>query len=409
MKRSRAYVLASLSILLALSSVAPALAATQSELEASRQKASEARKQAEAAQATADALRKEVEALDAEIAALATEVRVLDPQISEASARTKKLAAEVAELRAKIAEKEAEIARVQADLVVQQELLNKRLASTYKQGDLFYLDLLLESRDFEDLIARTTLVQRVIRSDQDIAEQLSTTKSDLEARRTELDRTLTDVQVKRAEAELVEKKLKTMQSQRQAVVDRQQGVKDQKSLLMAQNQANAEKLRKLAEEEEAEAERIAKELAGRGGGGSGAYNGVMAWPVPGFYRITSPYGPRICPFHGQELHPGIDVGRNVDPPKPIDGAPIVAAGDGEVIFAGYRGGYGYTVMIDHGDGLVTLYAHQQGGGITVSNGQRVAKGERIGTVGSSGNSTGPHLHFETRVNGTAVNPMKYVG
>lgn len=408
MNRSRAYLSVILSLIMALSCAAPALGATSADLNASRQKAAEARKQAAAAQATADKLKGEIKELDAKIAGLEGQVRELDPQIAQATSRTAKLNAEVKQLRAQIAAKEAEITRVQADYDLQQELLDARLSETYKQGNLFYLELILSAKDFNDLIARSALVQRVIESNQGIAAQLQSTKGDLETRRAELDRSLKDVQTKLTEASLIEKNLKKMRSKRQAVVDQQENIQDQKSAMMSESSANAARLRQLAEAEEAEARSIEAELNARSSGGGGHYNGVMAWPVPGFYRVTSPYGPRICPFHGREIHPGIDIGRNVDPEQSISGAAIVAAGDGTVIYSGYRGSYGNTIMIDHGDGLVTLYAHQQSGGLLVSVGDRVVKGQRIGTVGSTGNSTGPHLHFETRVNGTAVNPMNYV-
>jgi murein DD-endopeptidase MepM/ murein hydrolase activator NlpD len=131
--------------------------------------------------------------------------------------------------------------------------------------------------------------------------------------------------------------------------------------------------------------------------------------VPGFYRVSSGFGYRIHPIFGtRKMHTGIDVGRNLNPPKSIDGAPIVAAGTGTVVSAGWRNGYGNTVVIDHGNGVATLYAHQPSGGIKVAAGQRVGKGDRIGTVGSTGYSTGPHLHFEVRVNGDPVDPMKYL-
>lgn len=408
MNRSRAYVAAILAFTLLFSSVASVYGATAAELEASRRKAAEAREEAAQAQARADELRIEVEALDTKIADLADKVHEIEPQIDQATIRTTKLRTEVEQLRASITQKEAEIRRTQADYAIQIELLNARIASSYKQGDLFYLDLVLGAKDFRDLIARTTLVQRVVSSNRDIALQLDDTKTQLERRKVELSRSLETVQAKRAEAEMVEANLRNLKSQRQAALGEQRSAQSQKADLMAANEADASRLRALAEAEEAEAAKIEAELAARSSGGSGAYNGSMAWPVPGFYRITSPFGPRICPFHGPEIHPGIDVGRNTDPEKAIDGAAIVASGDGTVIYTGYRGAYGYTVMIDHGNGLVTLYAHQQGGGIKVSEGQRVSKGERIGTVGSSGNSTGPHLHYETRVNGAPVDPMKYV-
>lgn len=407
MQRSRAHISLILSLVLTLSLVAPAFAAPSASDH--RKAAEDARKAAEAAQAEADRLQGEVAKLDEQIDELQSKVAALAPDIAEAEKRADRLAAEVESLRAQITQKETEIRLTEADYAVQLDLLNGRLTETYKNGSWFYLELLLDSKDFDDLVARTTLVQRVIRSNQDVAQHLEDTRNALEARRVELDRNLESVQTKRAEAEAVEKKLKTMRSERQAAVSAQESVQSQKSAMMEQSEADAEKYRQLAEEEAAEAARIEAELRKGSSSGGGAYNGVMAWPVPGFYRITSPYGYRTHPIFGTtRLHTGIDVGRNVDPEQSIDGAALVAAGAGEVVYAGYRSGYGNTVMIDHGDGLVTLYAHQQSGGITVSVGQWVEKGQRIGTVGSTGYSTGPHLHFETRVNGTPVDPMGYV-
>lgn len=409
MRRSRAYIVALISLIILLSSTALSFGATRADLEASRRKAAEAREAAERAQATADALRKEVEALDRNIASLEAEVRTLEPRIKAASTRTSKLKAEIARLRAKIAQKEAEIAHTQADYELQVELFSTRMSTSYKQGDLFYLNLLFSAENLADLIARTALVQRVIESNRDIALRLADTKAKLEQRKAELARTLESVQVKRTEAEMVEKSLRDLQARRMAVARQQKAVQNQKSALMSENAANAERLRKLAEEEERESARIEAELRARSSSGSGIYNGIMAWPTPGFYNITSGFGYRIHPIFGtRRMHTGIDIGSNTDPPESIDGAAVVASGNGTVIYTGYRGGYGNTVMIDHGNGVVTLYAHMQNGGITVSDGESVSKGQRIGTVGSTGYSTGPHLHFEVRINGAPVDPMRYL-
>ena len=126
--------------------------------------------------------------------------------------------------------------------------------------------------------------------------------------------------------------------------------------------------------------------------------------MPGYDTITSPFGWRTHPIlHKRIFHAGIDISGSG-----INGAAIVAAAAGTVIRAGSDGGYGNVVMIDHGNGVVTIYAHQQSGGTRVSTGQHVKRGQRIGTVGSTGLSTGPHCHFEARVNGTAVNPQNYL-
>jgi murein DD-endopeptidase MepM/ murein hydrolase activator NlpD len=137
----------------------------------------------------------------------------------------------------------------------------------------------------------------------------------------------------------------------------------------------------------------------------------MAFPVPGFEQTPtggSAFGYRIHPILGyNKLHTGIDIGGRVLG-KDINGATIVAAADGKVIFVGYRGGYGNCIIIDHGNGVATLYAHQQSGGFKVGVGQQVDRGQSIGKVGSTGLSTGPHLHFEVRINGTPVDPMPYL-
>ncbi len=409
MRRISAYLTSIILCVLLVALVPSAFAATQSELEEHRRKAAEARQAAAEAESQAAALKEEIAALDAKIEDLQSEVDELEPQVAEATARTKRLAAEVEKLRAEITAKEAEIAATQAEYDRQKALLDDRMTASYKQGALFYLDILLDSKDFSDFVARTTLVQRVIEDNQEIALDLAATKADLETQRNELDRTLEAVSVKRAEAEVAEKRLRDLQAQRQARVNEQVSAQNQKASMMEESEANAKRLRAIAAEEEAESARIEAELKNGSSSGSGVYNGEMAWPVPGFYRVTSPFGYRIHPIFGtKKLHTGIDIGRNLSPEQSINGAAVVAAGDGTVIYAGYRGGYGNTVMIDHGNGLVSLYAHMQSGSIAVSNGQRLSKGTRIGRVGSTGYSTGPHLHFEIRVNGSPTDPMPYL-
>jgi murein DD-endopeptidase MepM/ murein hydrolase activator NlpD len=311
----------------------------------------------------------------------------------------------VSALRSEIESRTTEIEATQAAYEQQCELLALRVESTYRQGSWFYLEVLLGSADIKDLIVRTEFVSRVMRSDCDAAELLAETKSSLEKSKAQLDSALADISVKRDEARAVQSKLEGLRAERQSKVDAREAALAQKSSLMAQSQKNATRLLAIAQAEEAESARIASELASRNG--SGAYNGTMAWPVPGFYNITSYFGWRMHPVLGvNKLHTGIDIGRNGS--TPIAGAAIVAAANGTVIAARYMSGYGNTVMIDHGNGVVTLYAHQPTGGIKVSVGQVVKKGQRIGTVGSTGYSTGPHLHFEVRINGEPVDPLKYL-
>jgi murein DD-endopeptidase MepM/ murein hydrolase activator NlpD len=396
----------SLSLIAALTVAPLAFAATESELRDHEQAAADARKAAAAEDAKADQLAAEIRGLDSRIDAIESDIAALADDIAAATERTSRLETEVTQLRGEVSSKESEIAATQAEYERQQGLLAGRIQESYKQGDLFFLEMLFSAKNIEDLIARTTLVQRVIRQNGEIADDLKTTQLSLEKAKAELDRILEAVNTKRQEAAAEENRLKTLRSQHASKLAEQKSAQDNKASLMAESKENADRLRKLAEAEEAESARIARELYGNG---SGYYAGIMAWPVPGFYRIASPFGYRIHPILGyKKLHTGIDIGRNLSPAQSIDGATIVSAGDGTVIYAAYRSGYGNTIMIDHGNGVVTLYAHQRSGSFKVGVGARVSKGQAIGRVGSTGLSTGPHLHFEVRVNGTCVDPMKYL-
>ena len=404
MHRSRAYLATLLALVLAFACAAPAFGVTSADLAKHQKAADTARAKAAQQAALAKKLSKETARLDAIVGDLQKQTDALNPSIASATKRVDRLEADVADLRQSISDKQAEIDRTQATYEVEQGFFARRVVARYKQSDLFYLELLLGAQNIGDFIARTEFVDRAIRSSNSIAADLTRTKSGLVRARSDLDRTLEAVGVKRREATAVEGQLRDLHDTRQAKTDRQNSVLKQKSELLSQSKKNVKRLAAIAAAEESESSRIAALLRGNG---SGAYHGVMAWPVPGFYRVTSPFGWRMHPvLHVRKFHSGIDIGRNGS--QQILGAVILAAGSGTVIWAGPRGGYGNVVMIDHGNGVVTVYGHQRAGGIRVHRGQHVTRGQRIGTVGSTGLSTGPHLHFEVRVNGTPKNPMTYL-
>jgi len=408
MRRSRAFVLFLVLALLGPVFVAPAYGVTEAELREHQQAARDAYSAANAADAEATRLSAEVEELDSTIASIQGDINALAHDIGSATTRTRRLQAEVDDLTARIATKQAEIDVTQAEYEHQKELLAARIASSYKNGDLIYLELILESKDIEDLIARTTLVARVIKSNQDFAQTLEDTRIALEAAQASLEQDRAAVDEKRAEAAAEEKRLKQLRADHQSKLDSQKNAQNSKAALVAENEANAERLRALARAEEAESAAIAAEL---NGGGSGVFAGVMTFPVPGFEQVPaggSAFGYRIHPILGyRRLHTGIDISGGAVG-RSINGATIVAAADGTAIYVGYRGGYGNCIIIDHGNGVTTLYAHQQTGSFRVSNGDRVMRGQAIGRVGSTGMSTGPHLHFEVRINGNPVDPMPYL-
>lgn len=400
MHRSRATISLLVAAVVFFAAVSPALGATSSDIKKHQDAAENARKQAEQAEAIAAKLAEEISALSTEIKRLEDSARALEPQIATATERTSRIQQEVDQLQAEIDATEAEIDATEKEYSTQQGLLAERVNSAYRQGSWHLFELLLESKDISDFVARTEFVNRVIKSNNDAATSLKLTAESLSRAKTKLDRSLNSVEIKRQEAAQVEQGLRDLKNDRDRAARQRETAQNQKSKLMAESKDSAKRLRALAEAEEAESVRIAAELSGKDG--SGIYVGTMAWPVPSSRRVTSYFGYRTHPIFGdRRLHTGLDIGAS-------QGSVIVAAGSGTVIYTGYRGGYGNTVMIDHGNGVVSLYAHQANGSIMVQTGQKVASGEQIGKVGSTGNSTGPHLHFEVRVNGTPKNPLNYL-
>lgn len=383
-----------------------AAAVTQSQVNSHLSAAQIARAKAAAAEAKAKALAKEIAALESDESRYRTLAASLDGQIAAADKRNGELTSSLTSLQANAATLRSEIASTTAEYENQQAQLAVRVHEDYVRGDSYLLELVLGAESLRDFMARAEYLARLMNENAQASSALEVTRRTLESSKTELDRVLAQVGAAQAEAANAEANLRSLQADRVAAASQADALQGQKSTLMASTAKNAARLRALAEEEEAEAARLAKEL--KGSGGSGVIESSLSWPTPGFTRVTSPYGYRIHPILGvNKLHTGIDIGRNVSPDRSINGAAIVAAAAGKVQSAGYRTGYGYTVVIDHGNGVMTLYAHQQAGGIKVSTGQKVTRGQRIGTVGSTGSSTAPHLHFEVRVNGSPVNPMKY--
>jgi len=416
--RLRTHTRIGIALLVALALVLPALsplatpsvasAATQSQLDAARKTAEDARKKAAAEKEKAASLTREIADLEQREDEYRKQASALTDDISSATKTNAQLTAELKKLRADEQTLRANIATVTEQYQQQKADLSVRARETYKQGDDFIIEMLLTSQNLRDFLERTEFVSRLMSANATASQELEATRRQLESTKAELDRVVSSVAAKQKAAAANEAKLKSMQASRAAAAASAASLQDQKAGMVKTSEANAARLLALAREEEAEAARIERELRKSSSSGSGVIEGTFAWPTPGFYRVSSPYGYRIHPITGvRTMHHGIDIARNLSPAKSIDGASIVAAAAGTVLSAGYRSGYGNTIILDHGNGVTTLYAHQQAGGLKVSTGQKVKRGQRIGTVGSTGNSTGPHLHYEVRINGASVNPMKY--
>lgn len=319
-----------------------------------------------------------------------------------------------------IAEKQAELDKALEKETAQTELLRSRIRAMEENSSYSYASFIFDSSSVTELLSRIGDVNDIMHYDKALEEEYMAAREDVES----IKKSYEEV---RHEQELLQKELDTKQAELDAQVEAAYTmIADIETLsddaqaeydAIAEEEAKAEEtlqeaIRKRAAEEAA---KNAANNANSGGnsGGSGGNSGGggspgggsatslsnLQWPVPSCTLITSRFGYRVAPTTGASTyHGGLDIGAGM-------GASIVAAGAGDVIYAGDNGGYGKCVMIDHGNGVVTVYAHMSS--IGVSYGQYVTAGQYVGAVGSTGVSTGPHCHFEIRINGAQTDPAAY--
>lgn len=309
-------------------------------------------------------------------------------ELAEAKRKLAAIEARQQALEIKIRQNEAALAAKQKEYDKSRAVYKKRLRDIYENGQVNYLDVLLGAADFRDFSSRMYLLQRVVRRDFNLIDRLETQREELLAKKAELDDIKSQLSAAHAEGQ------KEQQIVAQKTVERQK-LYEQALAEKAQLDAEYEELQRNSQEITAMIQRMEQEgrMMPQAGG-----TGQLAWPVNG--EITSPFGWRVHPIWGTQIfHAGLDIGADY-------GDPVHAADSGTVVYAGWMGGYGNAVMIDHGGGMVTLYGHNSS--ITVGEGEQVSKGQTIALAGSTGNSTGPHCHFEVRIHGEVVSPLQYL-
>ena len=319
-----------------------------------------------------------------------------------------------------IAEKQAELDKALEKETAQTELLRSRIRAMEENSSYSYASFIFDSSSVTELLSRIGDVNDIMHYDKALEEEYMAAREDVES----IKKSYEEV---RHEQELLQKELDTKQAELDAQVEAAYTMIADIETLSDDAQAEYEAIAEAeAEAEETLQEAIRKRAAeeaaknaannansggnsggsggnsgggGSSGGGSATSLSNLQWPVPSCTLITSRFGYRVAPTTGASTyHGGLDIGAGM-------GASIVAAGAGDVIYAGANGGYGNCVMIDHGNGVVTVYAHMSS--IGVSYGQYVTAGQYIGAVGSTGISSGPHCHFEIRINGVQTDPAAY--
>lgn len=339
---------------------------------------------------------------------VSAKLKQIQADLDAANARLQGIRNKQAEINAQIVATQNEIVKMEAYLKTRQNVLNRRVRAIYMHGQLNYLEVILGANSFSDFANRVELLKRIIRSDYNLILEIQKQKAAIEAKKAQLEEDKRQLDALAVEAEKTQKEIAAKKAEQQKVLDAAKSNKAAAAQMEQDLNAQLASVRNLIQQRlaAAEAARQAAQQAaesdnGGGGGSDDNYvqgTGAMSWPCSG--PITSPFGYRTHPIFGTTIfHAGIDIGVDY-------GTPIHAADSGVVVYSGWISGYGNAVIIDHGGGVSTLYGHNQS--LAVSEGQSVSKGSVIAYAGSTGNSTGPHCHFEVDVNGSPVNPMGYL-
>lgn len=312
------------------------------------------------------------------------------------------------QLEVKVAEKEQEVTQIKQQLKEAEEnetnqyvSMKQRIKFMYEKGSQTYLTMLFEAEDFSDMMNKAEYIEEISNYDRDMLVQYQDTKQAILLLKTQLEEEQSALKQAQEETTQKEGEMNDLITQKQEQIEdyeadidnKEKAIKEYEAEIAAQNATIAALEAKIAQAQE--------DVSGNDAGDAPVYSGgTFCWPAPSYTRISSEYGNRIHPTLGvTQFHNGLDMAAP-------HGSPILAAEGGVVIAASYNATMGNYIMINHGSGLYTIYMHASA--LYVSSGQTVSRGEKIAAVGSTGRSTGPHLHFSVRRNGSYVNPWNFL-
>ena len=330
-----------------------------------------------------------------EKAAIQAEIKEVDQKMVAIEDNIKELGVQLDEKMKEIEASEAELEAATIQKEKQYEATKARMTQMYKNQKVGYIQVVFSSNNFWDAMNRLEYIRRISEKDNTLLDAYQEQIDYIEVQKEKIEEERLDLDLLQKQEISKKRELEEARATKQVAIDKLQSQENKLS-------GEISKLQELSEELEAEIEKLTKELEEKNKNKVPAQytGGTFMWPVPGYYRISSEYNPRTSPISGKyEFHTGIDIPAGY-------GEDVVAAADGVVITSGWINGYGYTVMISHGGGLVTLYGHNSS--LVVSEGESVRKGQVIAKIGSTGYSTGNHCHFEVRVGGSHTSPWPYL-
>lgn len=330
----------------------------------------------------------QIDDLEVQISDLMSQIEELNEKIYSYEVEVAVLDKEIEDISSKVDEVQANYDEVEETYLKQRELFINKVVAQYKEGDYSYLDFLFESANIVEFISNIYYLEEIFEYDNQLMDEYERQRDRIAVIKAELDVYKKELKAKKDE----EEKSAIVLSNIKVIKDGQVANLTTEEQELQQQMEQYQK-----EEEEIEAQLLVLLTQNLGGDYVG---GELAWPVPGYNTVTYKYGMRIHPISNlYKMHTGVDIA------API-GAYFVAANDGVVIASQYSGAYGNLVVIDHGGGMTTLYAH--GSERLVEVGDKVLRNDPVMKVGSTGYSTGPHAHFEVRINGIWTDPFEYI-